>query len=213
MSQLTTNKVRIVGLSACVPKRIEETLSLSVFQSVEEARKVIESTGIERHRIVESGTTASDLSVKAIEKMVIDLGWEIETVDVLLYVCCTRDYLQPMTSPIIQDRLGMRQDSYVMDLPMGCAGWVYGMSVAASLMDKGTLKRGLLVCAETNTQSHALNDRTSRPIFGDAATVTALEYDDQYEKPMNFLFGVDGSGACAIMAKYGGMRNPVTPES
>ncbi len=213
MSQLTTNKVRIVGLSACVPKRIEETLSLSVFQSEEEARKVIESTGIERHRIVEQGTTASDLSVKAIEKMVTDLGWKIESIDVLLYVCCTRDYLQPMTSPIIQDRLGMRQDSYVMDLPMGCAGWVYGMSVAASLMDKGTLKRGLLVCAETNTQSHALNDRTSRPIFGDAATVTALEYDDQYEKPMNFLFGVDGSGAGAIMAKYGGMRNPVTPES
>ena len=101
MSQLTTNKVRIVGLSACVPQRIEETLSLSVFQSEEEARKVIESTGIERHRIVEPGTTASDLSVKAIEKMVTDLGWEIETVDVLLYVCCTRDYLQPMTSPII----------------------------------------------------------------------------------------------------------------
>ena len=212
MSQLTTHKVKIVGLSACVPSRVEETLSLPVFQNEEEARKVIESTGIERHRIVEPGTTASDLSVKAVEKLIADLRWDIQSIDLLLYVCCTRDYLQPMTSPIIQDRLGMRQDSYIMDLPLGCAGWVYGMSVAASLMDKGTLKRGILVCAETNTQSHALNDRTSRPIFGDAATVTALEYDEHYGKPMNFLFGVDGSGANAIMAKYGGMRNPVTPE-
>ena len=118
-----------------------------------------------------------------------------------------------MTSPIIQDKLGMRQDSFVMDLPLGCAGWVYGMSVATALMNSGTLKRGLLIAAETNTQSHNLNDRKSRPLFGDAATVTALEFDTDYPHPMNFVFGVDGSGAKAIMAEYGGFRNPVTPES
>ena len=201
MSILTINNVKIVGVSACVPKTVEENLSLAIFENQAEARKVIESTGIERHRIVEKGTTASDLSIEAVKKVVADLGWEMESVDMLLYVCTTRDYIQPMTSPSIQHRLGMRQDSFVMDLPMGCAGWVYGMSVAGSLMDKGTLKRGLLVVAETNTQSHGLNDRTCRPLFGDAATVTALEFDENFHHPMNFIFGVDGSGAEAIMAK------------
>jgi len=213
MSILTTNKVRIAGISACVPKTVEENIKLSIFETEEEALKVIESTGIERHRIVEEGTTASDLTIEAAKKIVSDLGWEMESVDMLLYVCTTRDYIQPMTSPSIQHRLGMRQDSFVMDLPMGCAGWVYGMSVAGSLMDKGTLKRGLLVVAETNTQSHGLNDRTCRPLFGDAATVTVLEYDENFRHPMNFIFGVDGSGADAIMAKYGGFRNPLTPET
>lgn len=212
MSQLTTNHVKIVGVSACVPKTIEENIDLPLYESKEEVKKIIDSTGIERHRIVEKGTTASDLSVKAAEKIVADLGWEMDSVDLLLFVCTTRDYIQPMTSPTIQDRLGMRQDSYVMDLPLGCAGWVYGMSVATALMTSGTIKRGLLVCAETNTQSHNLNDRTSRPLFGDAATVTALEYDANYNHPMNYVFGVDGSGASAIMAQYGGFRNPVTPE-
>lgn len=210
MSQLTNNHVKIVGVSACVPKTIEENIDLPLYDNKEEVIKIIESTGIKRHRIVEKGTTASDLSVKAVEKIVEDLGWEIGTVDLLLYACTTRDYIQPMTSPTIQDRLGMRQDSYVMDLPLGCAGWVYGMSVASALMTHGTLKRGLLICAETNTQSHNLNDRTTRPLFGDAATVTALEYDVSYHQPINYVFGVDGSGAKAIMAKYGGFRNPVT---
>lgn len=213
MSTLTTKNVKIVGVSACVPPTIEENISLSIFESAEDARKIIDSTGIERHHIVDTGTTASDLSVQAIDKLIADLGWEIESVDMLLYVCTTRDYFQPMTSPIIQDRLGMRQDSFVMDLPMGCAGWVYGMSVATSLMQSGSLRRGLLVCSETNTQSHGLNDRTCRPLFGDAATVTALEYDVDFNHPMNFIFGVDGSGAEAIMAKYGGMRHPITAES
>ena len=174
MAHLTTQNVKIVGVSACVPKTIEENIELPLYEDKEEARKIIESTGIKRHRIVEKGTTASDLSVKAAEKMVADLGWDMQSVDLLLYSCTTRDYIQPMTSPIIQDKLGMRQDSFVMDLPLGCAGWVYGMSVATALMNSGTLKRGLLIAAETNTQSHNLNDRKSRPLFGDAATVTAL---------------------------------------
>ncbi len=211
MSQLTTRNVRIAGMSACVPATIEENLHLDIFESEDEALKVIESTGIERHRRVADGITASDLSVKAAKAAVTTLGWDIGSIDLLLYVCATRDYTQPMTSPIIQDRLGMRQNCYVMDLPLGCSGWVYGMSVASSLMSSGTLKRGLLVAAETNTRSHNMNDRTSRPLFGDAATVTALEYCEGCQ-PMNFLFGVDGSGADVIMAKYGGMRNPVTPE-
>ena len=212
MAQLTTKHVRIVGLAACVPSTIEENIDLPLYENKEEVLKIIESTGIARHRIVSPGTTASDLSVRAVQKMVDDLDWEMESIDLLLYVCTTRDYYQPQTSPIIQDRLGVRQDAFVLDLPLGCAGWVYGMSVAASLMDKGTFKRGLVINAETNTQSHNLHDRTSRPLFGDAATVTALEFDCNYTKPMNFVFGVDGSGADAMMAKYGGFRNPVTPE-
>ena len=144
MSQLTTHNVRIAGIGACVPRNVEENLELSIFVNEEEARKVIDSTGIERHRRVDEGVTASDLSIKAIERLVADLGWDIKSVDLLLYVCTTRDYIQPMTSPIIQNKLGMRQDSYVMDLPLGCSGWVYGMSVASSLMCQGSLKRGLL---------------------------------------------------------------------
>lgn len=212
MSQLTTNYVKIVGISACVPKTIEENIDLPLYEDKEEIIKIIESTGIHRHRIVEKGTTASDLSVMAAEKIVADLGWDMESIDLLLFACTTRDYIQPMTSPIIQNRLGMRQDSYVIDLPLGCAGWVYGMSVATALMANGTLKRGLLVCAETNTQSHNMNDRSSRPLFGDAATITALEFDADCNHPMNYVFGVDGSGAKAIMAEYGGFRNPVTSE-
>lgn len=212
MSSLTTRNVKIVGLSACVPSTIEENVDLPLYSNKDEVLKIIESTGIERHRIVKSGTTASDLSIEAAKAAVADLGWTMDSIDLLLYVCTTRDYIQPMTSPMIQDRLGIRQDAFVLDIPQGCAGWIYGMSVAASLMQNGTLKRGLVINAETNTQSHNLNDRTSRPLFGDAATVTALEYSEDWKHPMNFVFGVDGSGADAMMAKYGGFRNPVTPE-
>ena len=101
MARLTTKNVRIAGLAACVPSTIEENIDLPLYENKEEVIKIIESTGIERHRIVSQGTTASDLSVKAVRKMTEDLGWEMESIDLLLYVCTTRDYFQPQTSPMI----------------------------------------------------------------------------------------------------------------
>lgn len=212
MSKLTIGNVRISGMAACVPSKIEENIDLPIFSSWQEAEKVIASTGIERHRCVDDGVTASDLSVKAVEALLNDLGWSPSAVDCLFYVCTSRDFIAPQTACILQDRLGLRNDCYVMDLPLGCSGWIYGMSVIASMMSHGTFKRGLLIAAETNTRNRSQKDRTVKPLFGDAATVTALEFDAD-APVMNFMFGVDGSGYQAVWAKYGGMRFPADVES
>lgn len=66
MSQLTINSVRIAGMSACVPAMVEDNRSLPIYKDENDALKVIASTGIERHHKVEPGTTASDLTVKAV---------------------------------------------------------------------------------------------------------------------------------------------------
>lgn len=212
MSKLTVNNVKIVGMSACVPETVEENLTLPIFKNEEEARKVIVSTGIERKHIVQPGTTASDLTVVATEKLIKALGWVKDSIDLLVYVCQSRDYLAPMTSCVLQDRLGLSNGCCVMDVPFGCCGFVNGMSIAASMLSHGCLKRGLLINAETNSTNRSKKDRTVRPLFADAATVTALEYSDG-GVPMNFTFGVDGGGLSAIYTKYGGMRYPITPET
>lgn len=213
MSQLTINDVRITGMSACVPATVEDNLTLPIYHDENEARKVITSTGIERHHKVEQGTTASDLTVKAVERLLADLGWTPEDVDCFAYVCTSRDYIAPQTSCVLQHRLGLRSDCCVFDLPFGCSGWVYGMSIVGSMLSHGTLKRAVLVAAETNTLNRSQHDSTVRPLFGDAATATALEYAPGLSHPMNFMFGVDGSGFDAVWAPYGGTRNPVTHEA
>ena len=207
MSRLTIENIRIAGISACVPATIEENLTLPIFADEQEARKVIASTGIERHRMAGEGITASDLSIKAVERLLEDLGWKATEIDCLFYVCTSRDFIAPQTACILQDRIGLRNDCFVMDLPLGCSGWIYGMSVASSMMSHGTFKKGLLIAAETNTKNRSRNDRTVRPLFGDAATVTALEVSSKPHK-INFMFGVDGSGYQAVWAKHGGTRFP-----
>ena len=213
MSQLTINNVRLAGMSACVPATVEDNRSLPIYKDENDALKVIASTGIERHHKVDAGTTASDLTVKAVEALLENMGWQPQDIDCFAYVCTSRDYIAPQTACVLQDRLKLRSDCCVFDLPFGCSGWVYGMSIVGSLMSHGTFKRAILVAAETNTQNRNPLDTTVRPLFGDAATATALEYDEQRARPMNFMYGVDGSGFQAVWAPYGGMRNPVTPEA
>ena len=133
MSFLTIEKVKMVGLAACVPPTIEENLTLPIFADKSEAEKVIASTGIERKRVVKPGTTASDLTYQAITKLLNQMEWSADSVDALIYVCTSRDYIAPITAAILQDRLGFRKDCYCLDLPLGCSGWVYGMSNLSSL--------------------------------------------------------------------------------
>ena len=212
MSKLTVENIRIAGISACVPSCVEDNLELPIFSSRQEAERIILSTGIERRRVASDGETASDFSVKAIETLLNDLKWSVEEIDCLIYVCTSRDFIAPQTSCVLQDRIGLRNDCFVMDLPLGCSGWIYGMSVIGSLMSHGTFRKGLLIAAETNTRNRSKLDRTVRPLFGDAATATAIEFNSDAPK-MNFMFGVDGAGYQAVWTKYGGMRFPADEES
>lgn len=213
MSSLAISHCKIVGMSACVPANVEENINLPIFNSKSEAEKVISSTGIARRRVVRPGTTASDLTVRAVEKLLEDLKWERSSIDCFVYVCTSRDYIAPQTSCVLQAELGLSENCFVIDLPLGCSGWIYGLSVISSLLSHGYFKRGLLVAAETNTQNRSSQDRTVRPLFGDAATVTALEYSVENRQPFNFVYGVDGKGFDAVWTKYGGMRYPTTVDS
>lgn len=212
MSLLTINNVRIAGMAACVPHRVEDNMTLPIFADKDEARKVIASTGIERRHIVDVGTTASDLAFVAIEKLLNELSWHKDSVDILAYVSQTRDFIAPQTACILQDRIGLSQGCCVMDLPFGCSGFIHGMSVVASMLGQTGMHRALLVNAETNSLNRSQKDRTVKPLFGDAATVTALEFANNTQ-PMNFVFGVDGKGYQSIWTKYGGMRFPTTEEA
>lgn len=213
MSYLSVKNVKIVGMSACVPKDVEENISLPIFKDREEAQRVIDSTGIERKRVVKNGTTASDLAFQSVNELLADLGWEKESIDCLVYVGISRDYIAPITSAILQGRLGLRQDCFCIDLPLGCSGWVFGLSTIGSLLSHGDMKRGLLVNAETNSLNRSKRDKTVNPLFGDAGTVTALEFDSNWTEPMQFEFGADGTNYKAVWTEFGGIRNPTTPEA
>lgn len=211
MAFLSIPNVQIQGITACVPTFIEENISLPLFAEGEAVR-VIESTGIERKRIVSSGTTTSDLCAKAAVKLLNGMNWASSDVDCLVFVSSSRDYITPPTSCILQHTLNLREDCYTIDIPCGCPGWLYGLSVISSLLNMGNMKRGLLLVGDTSTTLNSSKDKSTRPLFGDAGTATAIEFVPGADK-LYFHFSSDGSNYDAIISRDGGSRFPFTADS
>ena len=208
MAFLTIKNVAIRGISACVPSQIEENIDLKVFDEGE-AERVIKQTGIERRHVLTPGTTASDLTVKAFEVLIEKLGWERDTIDALFYVSSAGDYINPPTSNILQGRLDLSEDCYVMDIRQGCPGWVVGLSCLSSVLSLGNFKRAILLCGDASTLMNSPYDKKTRPLFGDAGTATALEFEPT-ATDLHFYLGSRGKDFESIMTPVGGLRHPVT---
>ena len=148
----------------------------------------------------------------AAERIIADLGWDKSDIEALVFVTQTPDYILPATSCVLQQKLGLSKECYTLDISLGCSGWVYAMSVITSLMQNGAIKRGLLLAGDTITKICSPDDKSTFPLFGDAGTATALEYDDGAEG-FKFHMNTDGNGYETIIVREGGYRSPITFES
>lgn len=92
---------------------------------------------------------SSDLCYFAAEKLLEELHWDRTEIDVLVFVTQTPDYIVPATSCLLQQRLGLKESCYTLDISLGCSGWVYALSVITSLMRNGSLWKGLLSAGDT----------------------------------------------------------------
>ncbi len=204
MAFLKFNNSRIVGISAGVPSHVEPTVSTTDKYAAEE---YMQTTGILEKRFSNDFTT-SDLCLAAAEQLITDLGWDKSEIDGLIFVSQTPDYILPATSCVLHGKLCLKKSCMSLDISLGCSGWVYGLSVALSLLETGYLRKVLLMAGDA--RKHAAEEPDQ--LFGYAGTVTALEYAPD-SAPILMELGSDGTGYDAIIRPGGGTRNPFTAES
>lgn len=203
----------IKGISAAVPSNLVENKDMTLLGSQVEIQKFIESTHIRQRYIVGStGLTTSDLCFHAAAKLFQELGWHPSEVEILIFVTQTPDYQLPSTAIILQNRLGLSIDSIAIQISLGCSGWVFGLSTLLSLLKSVNGKKGILLVGDTVSMTKSPYDKSTYPLFGDAGTATAIEYD-QDAAGFKFHLGNDGAGYRAIIIEDGGYRNPVSPLS
>ena len=212
MAFLSVKNTKITGIGACVPKLILENKQSSLFDT-ESLIAFINGTGVERKRKAPADTCTSDLCITAAEQLIKDLQWNKEDIDILIFVSQTPDYVLPATACVIQERLGLSTDCYSMDISLGCSGWVYGLQVVSSLLQSLDKKgKALLLVGDTILKFCSESDKSTYPLFGDAGTATALEYNVNTGE-MYFDMHTDGSGYKAIIIEDGGFRKQVTESS
>jgi 3-oxoacyl-[acyl-carrier-protein] synthase-3 len=213
MAFLQTNNVEIKGVACAVPKQIKVAKEQPFFTDVE-AENFTNVTGVISSHVAPADMALSDLCQAAAEKLFEASGWERESIDLIIFVSTSRDfYICPNTANILQHKLGLRTECMAFDLPFACSGYVYGLSVASSMMQSGQLKRCLLCVGEMTSKNQSNLDKTVWPLHGDAGSATLLEYNPNAKHPMQFNLNGDGSGWEAIICREVGIRNPTTADS
>lgn len=201
--------VELGGLLVVVPEnesRFDDEIPNYNFP-VHNSQKLKQVIGIDRHRVVDAETCASDLALHGLRHLLDRGHLRADRIDGLVLVTETPDYFMPPTSNVIQGKLGLRSDVWCLDLNQGCAGFVVGLIQAFLMLQQPSVQEVVLVNADTLTRTCSPHDRNAYPLMGDAASVAVLRRSQQpCTVPANLK--MDGTQHAAIMIPAGGFRIP-----
>jgi 3-oxoacyl-[acyl-carrier-protein] synthase-3 len=169
--------------------------------------KIARKVGVQESHIAGIDETASDIGLKAAEKLFSEHEIDRNSIDFLLLGTQSPDYFLPTTACILQNRLGLRTDIGALDFNLGCSGFIYGLSLAKGLIFGDIAKNVLLITSETYSKHIHPKDKGNRTIFGDAAAAILIS-NEGFAEIGTFSLGTDGRGAENLIVKKGGLRHP-----
>ncbi len=168
-------------------------------------------TGVHSRHVAASGETSADLAVKAAEKLFSENEIDKKEIDFVIFCSSGGDYITPASACVIQNRLGLSQHCGAFDFNQGCTGYLYGLSLADSLIKAGNANKILLLTGEAIHRVIHPKDPNTMALFGDGASATFFEKSEK-NNIGRFVFGTDGSQYDQIIVRHGRERYPL-PES
>jgi 3-oxoacyl-[acyl-carrier-protein] synthase-3 len=163
----------VQGCGSYLPERIvtNEELATKVDTSDEWIRQ---RTGIRQRHIAADGEFTSHLALKASERALAHAGVKASELDLIVLATATPDETFPATATRVQQGLGMTRGA-AFDVQAVCAGFIYGLSVADSMIKSGLASSALVIGAETFSRILDWSDRGTCVLFGDGAGAIVLK--------------------------------------
>jgi 3-oxoacyl-[acyl-carrier-protein] synthase-3 len=201
----------VLGTGSYVPPQVVTNDDLA--RRIDTSDEWIQSrTGIRERHIASDDVATSDLAIEAAKRALESSQLTPADLDLIIVATCTPDHPGsfPSTASVVQHKLGAK-NAGAFDLGAVCSGFSYSLHVASQMIAAGSIRRALVIGAETLSRITNWNDRNTAVLFGDGAGAVVL---GQVDKP-GYLGGhlwADGSGGPLLNVPAGGSRTPLTPD-
>ncbi len=210
MQVLKINGVHIDGIVACVPEnKIENETVLQEMYS-DEAKLIMESTGIRTRYIANRGTSSSDLCIACAEDLLKETNTNADDIGAAIFVTFTPDHLMPFNAAIVQNKLGLNKEIPCFDISLACSGYAYGLYIASTFV-KATGKKVLFLDGDIQSAYMSQYDKSTVPVMADAGSATLLSPGNENDE-WKFSFYTDGTGMPNLVIPAAGSASPITVE-
>jgi 3-oxoacyl-[acyl-carrier-protein] synthase III len=136
-----------------------------------------ERSGIaSRHRAAPEESVV-DMAEAAARAAIARAGLSATDIDTVLVATVTHPYQTPSAATLLAHRLGTGPAA-ALDISAACAGFCYGVSLAADLIRGGSARHVLLVGVEKLSDFTDPTDRSTAFIFGDGAGAVVIGPSD-----------------------------------
>ncbi len=119
----------------------------------------------------------------------------------------------PSTACLLQHRLGVKGAS-ALDLSASCSGFLYGLSMADSMIRCGRSERCLVVATEIKSRFLDPNDVATSILFGDGAgAAVVVKGEESHVGIQDIRIFSDGTYSDLVTISAGGSRNPMSADT
>jgi 3-oxoacyl-[acyl-carrier-protein] synthase-3 len=168
---MRNNNVTIIGTGSYLPSRVVS--NSEICENIDTTTDWVEQKlGILERRMVETETTA-DLAYHAALRALESANVDKEDLDLIMVVTSSPDQISPSTACVLHNKLEIKRNTPSFDINAVCAGFVYAMSFASTLISSGIYKKILIVASETYSKHTDVNNRHC-VFFGDGAGAVVL---------------------------------------
>jgi 3-oxoacyl-[acyl-carrier-protein] synthase-3 len=162
-----------VGCGHYLPERVFENSDFAA--TLETSDEWIQArTGIQRRHFAAEGQKTSDLAIAAAKHALANAGLMANDIDAIILATATPDQTFPSTATRVQTALGM-DNGFAFDVQAVCAGFIFALSTANSMIISGQAKTVMVIGAETFSRILDWTDRTTCVLFGDGAGAVILQ--------------------------------------
>lgn len=169
-------------------------------------------TGIKQRRKAAPNEYTSLFAVRAARQAIERARLDPSAIDLLLCATVTPDQILPSTGCIVQAELGAN-NAAAMDIVAACSGFLYGLSLADSMIRTGQVRYAVVVGAEILTQYVDYTDRQTCVLFGDGAGAAVLGPTEGNRGILASRIRSDGRYEEQLYSPGGGTRKKPTAET